>query len=242
MMLVVGDYGSATEPALAVAAAMRDLTLGRPVDVLVTTGDNFYTDDLASAWELPYGWVADRGIPVWAAWGNHDIESETRVEMMEQTFGPARYYRADWGAVAVVVLDANRPSDPDQLEWLDGQAAELGDQRVIAVFHQPAVSCSKHGPTPDVVDNWQRRFEAMKVDLVLQGHDHNYQHFEVNGMDYVVSGGGGRDLYAIEECADGTSATSSSAEHHFLVLEQTDGGLTLSAIRADGTLIDRFER
>ena len=34
-----------------------------------------------------------------------------------------------------------------------------------------------------------------RVDLVVSGHDHLYQRGEVDGIRYIVSGGGGASLY-----------------------------------------------
>ncbi len=112
---------------------------------------------------------------------------------------------------------------------------------VIAVFHQPAVSCSRHGATADVVEAWVDRFESAGVDLVLQGHDHNYQHFVVGSVYYVVSGGGGRDLYEVTECPGGLTSIVQVAEHHFLMIERRGDVVAVAALRANATLLDRFE-
>ena len=43
--------------------------------------------------------------------------------------------------------------------------------------------------------------ESHGVDTLIAGHDHNLQHIQRTGnvdIDYVVSGGGGRSLYAYE--------------------------------------------
>jgi predicted phosphodiesterase len=224
-----------------VADGMRSISQDREVDAFVTTGDNLYVDDLDLAWRRPYGWLLDRGIPVWAAFGNHDIESEERRQNAESLFGVDHYRSHRWGQVLLLFLDANHPEDPAQLEWLNAQLEGAEEETVVVVFHQPAVSCSNHGPTPLVVDLWMDRFEAADVDLVLQGHDHNYQHHLVEGIDYVVTGGGGKGLYELEPCADGSSPLAAAVEHHFLVLEQAGGLISVSAIRPDGSAIDLFD-
>lgn len=240
VMLVLGDFGAGTEEEFAVAEAMKLLSSGRPVDALVTTGDNLYVDDPDLAWNRPFGWVAEAGIPVWAAFGNHDVESEARRRLAEELFGSEFYRTEQWGRVRLITLDANRPDDPAQLAWLDEQLENAGDETLVVAFHQPAVSCSSHGATPLVVENWMERFETADVDLVLQGHDHNYQHHLVKGIDYVVTGGGGYSLYPISPCPDGSRPLAAAAEHHFLVLEQVGDQIQVSAIRPDGTQLDRF--
>ncbi len=237
---VLGDVGVGTPEEFAVAEAMRVVSAARPVDALVTTGDNLYIDDADLVWNQPFGWVAEAGIPVWAAFGNHDVESESRLLIAEGLFGTERYRSTQWGDVRFIILDANRPDDPGQLAWLDGQLAGAAGETVVAVFHQPAVSCSKHGATPSVVENWMDRFEAADVELVLQGHDHNYQHHLVDGIDYVVTGGGGHSLYPLTPCPDGSRPLAAAEEHHFVVLEQVEDRLEVAAIRPDGSVLDRF--
>lgn len=240
IVLVLGDFGVGTPEQFAVAGAMKLLSDGRPVDALLTTGDNLYVDDADLVWKKPFGWVAERGIPVWAAFGNHDVESESRRLIAEALFGTELYRTERWGDVRLIILDANRPEDPVQLAWLDEQLAGAAGETLVAVFHQPAVSCSKHGATPSVVEHWMDRFESADVDLVLQGHDHNYQHHLVEGIDYIVTGGGGHSLYPLTACPDGTSPLAAAEAHHFVVLEQVGGQLQVSAIRPDGSVLDRF--
>lgn len=240
IVLVLGDFGVGTPEQFAVAGAMKLLSAGRPVDALVTTGDNLYGDDADLVWNQPFGWVAERGIPVWAAFGNHDVESESRRLIAEAIFGPEHYRSEQWGNVRLIILDANDPDDPLQLAWLDEQLAGAAGEALVAVFHQPAVSCSRHGATPSVVEHWMDRFESADVDLVLQGHDHNYQHHLVDGIDYIVTGGGGHSLYPLAPCPDGSRPLAAAEEHHFVVLEQVGDQLQVSAIRPDGTVLDRF--
>lgn len=239
-VLVLGDFGIGTPEEFAIAEAMRVVSAVRPVDALVTTGDNLYLDDADLVWNQPFGWVAEVGIPVWASFGNHDVESESRLLIAERLFGTERYRSTQWGDVRFIILDANRADDPEQLAWLDEQLAGAAGATVVAVFHQPAVSCSNHGATPSVVENWMDRFEAADVDLVLQGHDHNYQHHLVEGVDYVVTGGGGHTIYPLTACPDGSRPLAAAEEHHFLLLEQVEDRLEVVAIRPDGSVLDRF--
>lgn len=238
-LVVVGDFGDGGRQQQAVAAAIKEFAGSYPVDAMLTTGDNLYIDDRQAAWDDPFGWTAE--LPVWVVWGNHDIESPERRALVNQIFDdPPRYTSVAWGSATVLLLDANHPEDPAQLAWLDAQLEGVDSDLVIVAFHQPAVSCSRHGATPEVVTAWMPRFEAADVDLVLQGHDHNYQHHLVNDIDYVVSGGGGFRLYPIRTCQDGSRPLASAEEYHFLVVEQTALGLEVSAFDVDGDLLDAF--
>ena len=50
-------------------------------------------------------------------------------------------------------------------------------------------------------ERWVPLFERYGVQLVLSGHDHNYQRFVArNGVAYVVHGGGAASLYPLSRC------------------------------------------
>jgi hypothetical protein len=75
------------------------------------------------------------------------------------------------------------------------------------------------------------------VDLVLSGHDHDYERIEPqHGVNYVVSGGGCKTTRV------GHSAFTAVAERtlQFLHLEVVDDRLTATCVREDGSVADRF--
>jgi acid phosphatase type 7 len=77
------------------------------------------------------------------------------------------------------------------------------------------------------------------VGLVFSGHDHVYERtVPIRGVTYVVSGGGGRRLYP----AGNGELTASSVSAHHAVLVHVDGGhLSLMAVEAGGTYVDRLD-
>src|SRR5262249_48207314 len=77
------------------------------------------------------------------------------------------------------------------------------------------------------------------VNLVLNGHDHTYQHHFANGIHYVVTGGGGAPLYKVRLDTPFTKAAK-SARHH---CEFTVNGnrMSVRAVEPDGTVIEQFE-
>jgi hypothetical protein len=241
--LVVGDFGTGSAAQMEVAGAMETTAEAEEAGWLITTGDNFYSNDVKGIWSKPFGWVESAGIRVVAAFGNHDIETARRRDLVGESLGLDRpWYRIDIGSAAVLVLDGNRPRDEGQLGWLEGQLARLDDRLVIVSFHQPALSCSRHGSTTAVGELWMPRFEAHDVDLVLNGHDHNYQRHLRGGVTYVVSGGGGAGLYEVGDCPAGTDPPQvfDDAHHHYLVIWVLPGSVMVEARATDGTVLDRF--
>jgi predicted phosphodiesterase len=239
--LVVGDFGDGSAQQAAVADAMQAVAQEREVSAIITTGDNLYVTD-PTVWTNAYGWVEELGIPVWVSWGNHDIQSSARRQLMQSLFHPpGRWYaKRLGGSTLVVVLDANQVGNEEQSAWLEETLAAHDAGAVIVVFHQPAFSCSLHKSSRTVQRAWVPLFERYEVDLVLNGHDHNYQRFEKGATTYIVSGGGGGVLYKVTSCPDGTDAplVSVDRDRHFLQLVISDTSIVVRAINPDGELLD----
>ena len=91
-----------------------------------------------------------------------------------------------------------------QLAWLKEDLAANPTQCVLAYWHQPRWSSgTHHGSDDDYQTLWQILYEA-GAELVLNGHEHNYERFaemDANGaavspgLREIVVGTGGRDLY-----------------------------------------------
>jgi 3',5'-cyclic AMP phosphodiesterase CpdA len=239
---VIGDFGGGSESEYQVAAAIEALSERQPIDGLITTGDNFYSDDVERVWSVPYGWLAEERIPVFATWGNHDLQSPARQRLVEEYLKPpGRWYSTDLGQGTLLVLDSNDVNDAEQLEWLSRALVDAVPPIVVA-FHHPAFSCGLHGSSPSVVESWVPFFEEHEVSLVLNGHDHDYQRFENNGVTYVVTGGGGQPIRPSGSCAESMPPriVADNEHNHFLLLEVDTNGIVGLATTAAGTIIDSF--
>jgi acid phosphatase len=234
-----GDFGGGAAQ-LSVAAAMSRWAAGHRVDALVTTGDNVYPTGqpslYASELDDPYKTLrASR--PFWVALGNHDAPHG--AEMLTHLGLPAMPYEKSLPNVQLLFLDANHP-DAAQASWLDAALSKPGPPFRVVVFHQPAWSCGLHGSTPDVDRYWVPVIERHRAVLVLNGHDHDYERFTSGaGVTYVVTGGGGQDLYPLVPCAGTPKEEAKAQVHHFTSVEVTSGTLTVTAVKADGPVIDR---
>ena len=248
---VIGDFGSGDDAEDAVADEMREWADDNRLDAVVTTGDNVYDTgaprEFPAAWHEPYGWVDEAGIPVIAALGNHDVDGSGNTSELGLFDIPGNWYAETVGPVRFIVLDANDPSNPEQLAWLKDELAHgSGAPWTVVVFHQPAYSCSFHQSTEAVDEIWVPLFAPAGVDLVLNGHDHDYQRFApIDGVTYIVQGSGGAQLYPVSPilCPTGTPAPAFfDHDHHlFLTLAVSEDHLTGRAITADGDVVDTFD-
>jgi 3',5'-cyclic AMP phosphodiesterase CpdA len=241
---VIGDFGDGGSAQGEVADSMRETTIERDIALLVTTGDNFYSNDIERIWDEPYSWLEDRSIEVAAAWGNHDVVSEMRRQLVQASLGPpGRWYSAPLGPEGrLIVLDSNHVDDSRQSDWFESELEEAGAPTVV-IFHHPPYSCGSHGNEDAIHEEWLPLIESDDVELVLSGHEHNYQRFEVGTTTYVVTGGGGRGLTDLGECSSDTPRPMASDDerHHFLLMDVDGKSIAIEAIAADGSTIDRFE-
>jgi len=242
VVLVLGDFGGGGEDERRVASAMEQVAAVEDVAAVVTTGDNFYHGDVDAMWNEPFGWVARQEIPVWAAWGNHDLANPARSRLVTEVLAPpGRWYATPLGPATLIVLDANQPRDPAQRAWLLEQLSAPDTGPRLVVFHQPAFSCGSHGSTRAVDEAWVPLFARYGVDLVLNGHDHDYQRFLVDGVTYVVTGSGGRGLYRVGACPAGTPPPVASDDRHhgFVELRIGPASIVVEALTTAGTVVDR---
>jgi predicted phosphodiesterase len=186
-------------------------------------------------------------VPVFAVIGNHDVKTQNAQPWLDTFVTPAnnperspRYYSFDWGDVHVVALDVQSTQysqGTPQWQFLKDDLASSPATWKIVTFHRPPFSDSRQGDEPTLISNLVPVFEQERVDLVLTGHDHNYQRFKpMNGVTYVVTGGGGyQNLYDIHPSP---RLAYGNKTFHFVRGTADRTRLTLEAIDEKGILLD----
>jgi len=111
-----------------------------------------------------------------------------------------RWWALHWGDVVIVGLDTNVTKASDYIAQQDWARLHLSGRELhkVVMFHHPVYSSDAfHGSgySYDVI--YHPIFVETGVDMVINGHAHNYERIEVDGITYLVVGGGGavpRDL------------------------------------------------
>ena len=244
-MLAVGDYGVGGSREAAVGLAMKRFEARHPANWLVTLGDNDYGESptrFRTSWEQAFGWARRSGLRVGGVLGNHDYLVGRGAYELRTLGMPGRYYTRRLGdGVQLFFLDSNRIT-ARETAWLEQQLSESTASWKIALFHHPPYTCGRHDGNADVQRRWVPLFEADGVQLVLSGHDHNYQRFAAqNGVTYVVDGGGGAPLYRLHHCPRSYPLSARGfADYGFLYVSATDERLDVSAVDLRGHVRDHF--
>jgi Calcineurin-like phosphoesterase len=242
-ILAVGDFGVGGTTERDMGQAMRTFEANHPADLLLTLGDNDYTASPSAFhtnWVNAFGWLGGAGLSAAGTLGNHDVEVNGGAYEFDELNMPRAHYRRVLGDVELFVLDSNRVNTA-QTSWLRRALRSSTARWQIVVFHHPAFTCGGYRANPAVRRRWVPVFESLGVDLVLNGHDHNYQRFAARGgVHYVVHGGGGQRLYPIEACPSGYPARRfGRAAHGFLSIVADADTLRVRAVSPGLRVIDR---
>src|SRR5689334_21706387 len=76
------------------------------------------------------------------------------------------------------------------------------------------------------------------VQLVLNGHDHDYQRHVAKGITYLVTGGGGAPLYSVT--SDTPFVKMAKMAHHHCEVNVDNHRITVRAVQPDGEVIEQF--
>jgi 3',5'-cyclic AMP phosphodiesterase CpdA len=238
-LAVAGDVGEPGSGLEATAAAMSAVADGQPFDVLVLLGDNVYPKGdpakLPATVFGPFGPVLDGGAELRAIVGNHDAGRAS--EQMEALGVPDRWWAVERGDVLLVGLDTTTPHDPEQLAWLDDALAASDATWRIVAMHHPPYSAGYQGSSHDCRDVFTPVFERHGVQLVLSGHDHDYQRSDpVDGITYVVTGAAA----LTRRTGDASFTAVSFATHGFVELGVYPDRIILRSIDRDVRIADEW--
>ena len=230
-----GDADERRTAELAVVAAQS-----QPFDALLLLGDNVYPngdpDRLDATVFGPFASLLAQNTVLLAVLGNHDVLEGNAAGQVEALGMPGRWYAAEIGPVLVVALDSTLVGDGDQRRWLEETLAASGAEWTIVILHHPPFSAGYHGSNEQVQTIWVPILDRYDVDLVIAGHDHDYQRsVPIGGVTYVVSGAGARTRPTGR--ADFTAVSSS--EHHFLDIAVWRDRIEIVAVGVEGP-VDHF--
>ncbi|MBB3695648.1 metallophosphoesterase family protein [Sphingomonas sp. BK580] len=172
----------------------------------------------------------------------------------------ATSYFVDYQGVRFVVLDGTAALDlgalDAQTKWLDATLAASTARWNVVLFHQPIFTCARPQDTAVLKAAWKPIFEARRVDLVLQGHDHCYSRLTaeagrdaaraahargaVQGPVYLVSVTGSK-MYGLNDRALKQPDRVAEATELFQLVDVAEKRLSFRTYTASGTLYDGFD-
>jgi 3',5'-cyclic AMP phosphodiesterase CpdA len=236
---VAGDVGEGEEEEWQTAWAMRQVSFDdAPYDALLLLGDNVYPSGdparLAYTVFRPFAIVLEQQPALLAIVGNHDAGYAD--EQMDILGMPGTWWTTTIGEdVRVIGLDSNHVDDPRQLAFLEETLRDATEPWKIVAVHEPPYSAGYQGSNLAVRDTFGPVFERGGVQLVLSGHEHDYQRTEpIRGVTYVISGAAGRT----RGTGDAPLTAASWSVLHFVDVNVYDDHLLIRAIDQNGRAFD----
>lgn len=257
---VVGDSGFGEQLTAQLGALMATYS----VDFTLHTGDLVYNlqDDASPAAGFQTKLFSPlspllRSAPFYPVLGNHDLEPAaysqgepyglqaflpfTDPAIPDVKAGDGGWYAFAQRGIQFVVLNSQvafgYQGKTDETAWLADRLADPRFRTTIVVLHVPLYNAGYH-----ILDSlpvrgaWGDMIQSAHVPLVLAGHDHNYQRFEISGKTYIVSGGGSGRLYQVR--GRDPNLKASAVATHFVLLTFTSTAIQIQAIDISGQVLD----
>jgi hypothetical protein len=188
-----------------------DLMVADQPTGVFTLGDHAYPDgstsDYESYYEPSWGRLKAKTRPVP---GNHDYHTDNGAGYLayfgDAATGPSGepYYSYQLGSWHLIALNGEIPhgAGSAQEQWLRADLAAHSNRCMLAYWHEPRWSSgTEHGSDSGFNAFWKDLYAA-GADIVLNGHEHNYERFAkqtpagaraANGIREFVVGTGGAD-------------------------------------------------
>ena len=253
VITAAGDIAHEGEPNAPQRRTAR-LVLSIEPTAALTLGDNQYPDgelaDFMASYDPTWGRFKNITRPVP---GNHDYHTAGADGYFDYFGRRAHrshggYYSFDLGAWHLVAVNSGPGSISNaQLDWIRRDLRRSDAMCELAYWHHPRWSSgTDHGSDEDMAALW-RVLYGQGVDVVLNGHEHNYERFALlspsgdreprTGIREFVVGTGGAGSYPFGD----PSGSQRRITDVFGVLRMTlqNHGYTWAFVSANGGVRDR---
>lgn len=179
--------------------------------------------------------------------GNHDGEHPYAYAYSALP-GNEAWFAFDYGNSRFIFLDTetSTSASPEQYAWLVNELARPATQNAmfrVVSFHKPPYCnlWNGGGYTGEtwVRNDWVPLFAQSHVDIVINGHAHNYNRGVTNGVTYTIVGGGGGTLDT-ERVAYWPLFTVEHSLYHYALMQISGRTLAWTALGTSGQLLDRL--
>ena len=241
--------------------ATRNLLAG--ADAILPLGDLQYQDGTLDQFIQGYdpSWGQDAPI-TYPAVGNHEYNTLGAQGYFDYWASKGRptggvgsgYHSFDLGSWRLIALNSNCASVPCaegslQNNFLEQDLASTTRSCILAYWHHPLFnSGSVHGAaTPSGAKAFWADLFAAGADIVLNGHEHNYQRYAKqdpsgqpapNGIREFVVGSGGRGHYALLDVKDANYEAGNATDFGVLKLYLGDNSYTWEFVGVGGAVLD----
>ncbi len=243
--IVLGDNRSGDD----IYRKIVSMTMQRSPDFVVNTGDMIVTPGSKREWAKFWEMSKPIKAPYFLTVGNHDAHS--KMPRSEKIYreevdlpGNELYYSFTAGNSLFIVLDSSLYDQEkrivgEQFKWLEAVLANSTKKHKFVFLHHPLYTDLGKGhhahesldKYPESRNKLQALLSKYKVDAVFSGHEHYYEKRTVDGVLYIITGGGGAPIYDMEEFG---------GFNHFVQVTVNGDKVSAEVIDINGKVRDRF--
>ena len=244
---VIGDWGSGDSDQVNTAKQMFASHQRDSFDFIISAGDNIYPNGsgryFGKNFEQPFSDLLKDRVKFYAVLGNHDVESGRKDQLEYPLFnmGGQSCYKIERGqGLADFFMLDSTDFGATQTTWLESSLRDSKAKWKIAVFHHPIYSSGKkHGSATGLRRILEPMFTRYGVQVAFSGHDHIYERtVPQQGIQYFVSGAGGRIRRGDVDLGSGFRAASYDESSHFMLIEVDDKQVSFQAVNEAGAVVD----
>ncbi len=179
--------------------------------------------------------------------GNHEYLTPNAQGYFDFWGNVPDFYSVDAAGWRLISLNSNRPTSWNaQLQWLSQDLQTNANPCTLVFFHHPLFSIGPQDGAfrPGMVAIWEL-LDEKGVDVVLTGHDHNYQRWkplngagelDPNGVTQFVIGTGGHGVQRFTRTDHRVAASDATTGHQgALRMELNPDGASYQYITTAGT-------
>ncbi|MHA1649931.1 MAG: metallophosphoesterase [Candidatus Helarchaeota archaeon] len=231
---------------------LLDLIKPRKPDFILNVGDIVLGPTYTHQWDRFFYEIGDiaKNIPYMVSMGNHEHHEAGGEADAGRTYlkymhfpGVEEYYAFNYSNACFISMNIQSEESitAEQLDWLNKTLTNANNSVeinwIIVYFHTPPYCTTESHPVivERVVEPYLVPF---KVDLVLAGHHHHYERLEIDGIPYVISGGGGAELDLFVAPTEWTSFIANTYQFCDILINGTV--LNLYCIDYNNLIIDQL--
>ena len=210
-------------------------------DALIITGDLPYRGtwpaDYAEYQKETAAW-RDEHLRIYPVLGNHELAGRGPDSWLDDWWNAfpelkdRRWYSVALGSrVYLLCLDSNSALTPgsEQRRWIEDQITHLSrkvDFVIVALHHPPVADIQtlievNHNPRPNEISLRDYLSQIAPHShaqfIVAAGHIHNYERASVDGVTYLVSGGGGAHPYPVVRTSQDRYQSTDFPNFHYIL-------------------------
>jgi len=227
--------------------------LEREPDFIFNVGDIVMGPKYSEQWDRFFYEIYPctlRGIPYMISIGNHEyFEGPGGLEDSGKSFlkymnlpGNMFYYSFNYSNAAFVSLFLVDPKNitDEQVSWLNETLYKLNNSSeidwIFVFSHYPPYSSSELNY--NIINKIVPLVKLYKVDLYFAGHYHHYERLIVDGIPYIITGGGGAETDLYLQSSQWT--VNKAIDFQYCYLEINGSQLSFKCYNQQNVLLDEF--